>query len=121
LSINVTDTISHGVEPSKGNIKAISELDWHVLSVHEALQRLGSSETQGLDDNQAQRRLQQYGKNILSPPPTRRIRKTYLVSTMLTLVLIISLVVLGVCCSSLQSSVSSAINLSVFPIPTAPI
>jgi hypothetical protein len=77
LSIHVSDTLTHGVQPAKGNIKAISELDWHLLPVAEALQRLGSSETRGLDDNQAQRRLQQYGKNILSPPPTNHIRKTF--------------------------------------------
>lgn len=76
LSIHVSDTITHGVQPAKGNIKAISELDWHLLPVAEALQRLGSSETRGLDDNQAQRRLQQYGNNIISPPPTNHIRKT---------------------------------------------
>ena len=76
LSIHVSDTVTHGVQPAKGNIKAISELDWHLLPVAEAVQRLGSSETRGLDDNQAQRRLQQYGNNIISPPPTNHIRKT---------------------------------------------
>ena len=77
LSIHVSDTISHGVPPAKGPIKTIAELDWHMLPSQEALQRLGSSETQGLDNNQAQRRLQQYGKNVVSPPPTNHIRKTY--------------------------------------------
>ena len=77
LSIHVSDTISHGVPPAKGPIKTIAELDWHMLPSQETLQRLGSSETQGLDNNQAQRRLQQYGKNVVSPPPTNHIRKTY--------------------------------------------
>ena len=71
LSINVTDTLSHGVEATKGHVKDIAELDWHTLSVEETLQRLG------LDNNQAQRRLQQNGKNVLSPPPTHRFRKMY--------------------------------------------
>jgi sodium/potassium-transporting ATPase subunit alpha len=81
LSINVTDTISHGVEPVKGkDVKSISELEWHSITAQEALRRLTCSETQGLDNNQAQRRLQKYGKNVLSPPPTRRIRKLYVIS-----------------------------------------
>jgi sodium/potassium-transporting ATPase subunit alpha len=75
LSINVTDTLSHGVEATKGHVKDIAELDWHKLSVDEALQRLGCLQGQGLDANQAQRRLQHNGKNVLSPPPTHRFRK----------------------------------------------
>jgi hypothetical protein len=77
LSINVTDTLSHGVEATKGHVKDIAELDWHTLSVEETLQRLGCLQAQGLDSNQAQRRLQQNGKNVLSPPPTHRFRKMY--------------------------------------------
>jgi sodium/potassium-transporting ATPase subunit alpha len=76
VSISVSDTIARG-EPAKGNIKTISELEWHLISTQEACQRLGTNESQGLETNQFQRRLQQYGKNILSPPPTRRIAKTY--------------------------------------------
>jgi sodium/potassium-transporting ATPase subunit alpha len=75
LSINVTDTITHGVEPTKGHVKDIADLEWHKITPQEALQRLGCSETQGLDDNQAQRRLQLNGKNVLSPPPTHHFRK----------------------------------------------
>jgi hypothetical protein len=77
LSIHVTDTVSHGVEPSKGHVKDIADLDWHIISPGEALQRLGCHPTNGLDSNQAARRLQQNGKNTLSPPPTHRFRKMY--------------------------------------------
>jgi sodium/potassium-transporting ATPase subunit alpha len=77
LSIHITDTIQRG-EHAKGNIKDISELEWHTIAAQEAIRRLGSSETQGLDNDQAQRRLQQYGKNILSPPPSRHLQKMYI-------------------------------------------
>ena len=78
LSINVTDTVTHGVEPTKGHVKDIVDLDWHKISIEEALRRERSSETQGLDNNQAQSRLQQNGKNVLSPPPTHHVRKMYI-------------------------------------------
>jgi Cation transporter/ATPase, N-terminus len=80
LSINVTDTVSHGVEPGKGHIKSISELEWHLIPANEAIRRLRSSDTQGLDNDQVERRLKENGKNTLSPPPTNRIRKTYITS-----------------------------------------
>jgi sodium/potassium-transporting ATPase subunit alpha len=38
---------------------------------------LDCSETQGLTNDQAQRRLQENGKNILSPPPTRLFQKMH--------------------------------------------
>jgi sodium/potassium-transporting ATPase subunit alpha len=75
LSIQVTDTVSHGVEPTKGHVKDIADLEWHKISAHEVLRRLRSDEAQGLDNNQAQRRLQENGKNVLSPPPTHRFRR----------------------------------------------
>ena len=77
LSIHVTDTVTHGVEPSKGHVKDIADLDWHIISADEALQRQGCHPNNGLDSNQAARRLQQNGKNVLSPPPTHRFRKMY--------------------------------------------
>lgn len=75
LSINVTDTVSHGVEPTKRNVKDISELEWHKISVQDVFRSLRCSEAHGLDNDQARRRLQQDGKNMLSPPPTHRTRK----------------------------------------------
>ena len=59
----------------KGHVKDIADLEWHKISAQEALRRLRCDESQGLDNNQAQRRLQENGKNVLSPPPTHRFRK----------------------------------------------
>jgi Cation transporter/ATPase, N-terminus len=75
LSIRVTETVDHGVEPTKGHVQEIAELQWHKISVDEVIERLGSSAMTGLDENLAQLRLQRNGKNILSPPPTHRFRK----------------------------------------------
>jgi sodium/potassium-transporting ATPase subunit alpha len=75
LSIHVTDTLSHGVEAQKGHVKDIAELEWHKISTEDALHRLRVSPSQGLDGAQAARRLQQNGKNQLSPPPTHHVRK----------------------------------------------
>ena len=57
--------------------KALSELDWHKLSLDDCLSRLGSSPTAGLDAAQAERRLKQYGKNEMSKPPRRLFRKIF--------------------------------------------
>ena len=71
----MTDTVEHGLPASKGNVKELSELEWHKISAHEATRRLRVNESQGLDGNQAERRLREQGKNTLSPPPKHRFRK----------------------------------------------
>ncbi len=53
----------------------LSELDWHHVSVDEALRRLAVAPKTGLDAAQAQRRTTQYGANQISPPPKRMLRK----------------------------------------------
>jgi Cation transporter/ATPase, N-terminus len=78
LSIHVTDTVEYGLPAAKGHVKDISELEWHKIAAHEAARRLRVNESQGLDENQAERRLREQGKNTLSPPPKHRVRKMYL-------------------------------------------
>jgi sodium/potassium-transporting ATPase subunit alpha len=46
-------------------------LEWHHLSVQELQKRLEVDAGHGLSPDQVQRQLQQYGKNVLSPLPTR--------------------------------------------------
>jgi sodium/potassium-transporting ATPase subunit alpha len=53
----------------------IADLDWHKISVDEALARQSVSPKAGLDKAQAQRRLQQNGKNVISPPKSNLWRK----------------------------------------------
>lgn len=53
----------------------LSELDWHRVSINEALRRLAVAPKTGLDVAQAQRRAAQYGANQISPPPKRVLRK----------------------------------------------
>jgi hypothetical protein len=53
----------------------LSELDWHRVSIDEALRRLAVAPKTGLDVAQAQRRAAQYGANQISPPPKRVLRK----------------------------------------------
>lgn len=77
MSINVSETITRGKPHVKGdgNVKSLSELEWHLIHADEAIRRLRSSETRGLDNDQVERRLKENGKNILSPPPSNRVRK----------------------------------------------
>lgn len=75
LSIQVTDAVSYGVEPSKGHVQDIAELVWHKIPIEEVLRRLQSDETRGLNEAEAQLRLKRNGKNVLSPPPTHHFRK----------------------------------------------
>jgi sodium/potassium-transporting ATPase subunit alpha len=53
----------------------LSELDWHHVTVDEALRRLAVAPQTGLDAAQAQRRVAQFGANRISPPPSRTLRK----------------------------------------------
>jgi sodium/potassium-transporting ATPase subunit alpha len=53
----------------------LSDLDWHHVSIDEALRRLGASPKTGIDTTQAQRRAARYGPNQFSPPPSRMLRK----------------------------------------------
>ncbi|KAI0045063.1 sodium-potassium ATPase [Auriscalpium vulgare] len=59
----------------KGEAKALNSLDWHKISLVEALQRLSVSPQTGLDAAQATRRSALYGANQISPPPSRMFRK----------------------------------------------
>ncbi len=53
----------------------LADLDWHHVSIDEALRRLGVSPKTGIDASQVQRRASQYGPNQISPPPSRVFRK----------------------------------------------
>ncbi|KAH9987209.1 hypothetical protein BJV77DRAFT_1026401 [Russula vinacea] len=64
-----------GGKGSKGTVKDLSELDWHHVSVDEALRRLAVAPKTGLEAAQAQRRAGQFGANRISPPPKRTLRK----------------------------------------------
>ena len=49
----------------------LSELDWHNVSIDEALRRLAVAPKTGLEAVQAQCRAAQFGANRISPPPSR--------------------------------------------------
>ncbi|TBU64935.1 sodium-potassium ATPase [Dichomitus squalens] len=79
LSIHVethTSPVDGDAVPMRKNaIKELVALDWHIISVDEALQRLSVSPQTGLDTTQVSRRQQQYGKNAISPPKSNMLRK----------------------------------------------
>ena len=50
-------------------------LEWHTISVEEAVQRLNVSPQSGLDDSQVKRRQETSGKNVISPPKSNMLRK----------------------------------------------
>lgn len=52
-------------------------MDWHTASINEIWTRLSSSPGQGLSQEQAKRRLTEYGKNQPSPPPTHIFRTIF--------------------------------------------
>ncbi|KZV66047.1 sodium-potassium ATPase [Peniophora sp. CONT] len=49
-------------------VKDLASLDWHKVSMEEALQRLAVSPNVGLDAAQVTRRVGAYGKNAITPP-----------------------------------------------------
>ena len=48
----------------------LATLDWHILSPDDIYTRLSTSINRGLSVEQASRRLEEYGKNVPSPPQT---------------------------------------------------
>lgn len=68
----MTDTQQHRdnlakAQAGKKEIKELAELEWHMLSRDEVLQRLGVSQKVGLDVEMAKKRLQQNGPNEVTP------------------------------------------------------
>lgn len=55
----------------------LADLEWHTLKVEQVTTRLNSSLNDGLSEEQVKDRLQRYGKNAPSPPPTHHF-KTYM-------------------------------------------
>lgn len=49
------------------HIKEVADLEWHLLTRDDALQRLSVSQKVGLDGEVAQRRLKQNGPNVVTP------------------------------------------------------
>lgn len=49
----------------------LGNLEWHTLSVEEVQKRWQVDAARGLSTDQVQRRLQQHGRNVMSPLPTR--------------------------------------------------
>lgn len=57
--------------------KELKDLDWHRIDVDELLTRTNTSAQVGLDSAQVERRLKQHGKNVMSKPPKRLLRKIF--------------------------------------------
>ncbi|GMK56262.1 hypothetical protein CspeluHIS016_0301020 [Cutaneotrichosporon spelunceum] len=77
LSIHVTDSLaSPGAHAKHKAVRELSELDWHRMSVEDALQRLNVSPKSGLDSAQVKRR-QAAGLNEITPPPRNLFRKWF--------------------------------------------
>ena len=55
----------------------LTELDWHTISVEEIFQRLSTTPNQGLSSEQIDRKIKEYGKNVLSPPETYRTKQIF--------------------------------------------
>ncbi|KAJ7085621.1 hypothetical protein C8R43DRAFT_1244958 [Mycena crocata] len=78
LSVHVTETQeAKDAAGTQGNVKDLSTLTWHTLSINEVCTRLGVSEKRGLDASIAARRLAKNGKNVISRPPKNLTRKIF--------------------------------------------
>ncbi|KAF8263726.1 sodium-potassium ATPase [Lactarius quietus] len=75
LSLQIETRSAQPANNGTNTVKDLSDLDWHNVSVDEALRRLGVSPKTGMDTPQAQRRAARHGPNQISPPPSRMLRK----------------------------------------------
>jgi sodium/potassium-transporting ATPase subunit alpha len=57
-------------------LTAIVDLDWHLLSVEDICKKFQNSVQQGLSSHDILGLQEQYGRNVLSPPPSRWLIKT---------------------------------------------
>ncbi|KAF4470401.1 Na+ H+ K+ antiporter P-type ATPase [Fusarium albosuccineum] len=55
----------------------LAKLEWHTNNVDEVVRRLSSSLTEGLSNEQVERRVARYGKNAPSPAPTHNTKKIF--------------------------------------------
>jgi sodium/potassium-transporting ATPase subunit alpha len=49
----------------------LAGLEWHTIEIQELLRRLSVDLDQGLSEDQIKRRLVEYGRNKMTPPPSR--------------------------------------------------
>ncbi|KAH7381738.1 hypothetical protein BKA66DRAFT_419220 [Pyrenochaeta sp. MPI-SDFR-AT-0127] len=74
LSIEIDEgQQKHQNEVKRAKEKAavdLADLEWHTLAVHELCRRLSADTDQGLSEDQAKRRITEYGKNKMTPPPS---------------------------------------------------
>ncbi|KAN0129017.1 sodium-potassium ATPase [Lactarius tabidus] len=75
LSLQLETGNAQPANNGTNTVKDLSDLDWHNVSIDEALRRLGVSPKTGIDASQAQRRAARHGPNQISPPPSRMLRK----------------------------------------------
>ncbi|EJT99446.1 sodium-potassium ATPase [Dacryopinax primogenitus] len=75
LSIQIEETRQSEARTGEKETRELLDLDWHILPAEDVLQRLSTSQQVGLDQSQAARRLQQHGKNVISPPPSNLLLK----------------------------------------------
>lgn len=104
VSIQIDDALHRKAAPSKGVVKGeyiyrsllavlmistyltatlskptdIGDLDWHKLSINEVAQRLSTSPSVGLEKEQIQRKVAEFGKNAITPPRTNWPKKIFL-------------------------------------------
>lgn len=75
----MTDTRRGTTQEYKGkkDIADLSTLEYHTKSVSEVCSSLGVDPIVGLDKSQANRRLEQYGKNQISRPKSNLVKKVF--------------------------------------------
>ncbi|KAK0727570.1 hypothetical protein B0T26DRAFT_738235 [Lasiosphaeria miniovina] len=79
ISIDIDDYNRKGEVAKKAQKSAttdLADLEWHTVSVDEAVRRLSTSVDQGLSSEQVERRTVKYGKNTPSSPESHRIQQT---------------------------------------------
>jgi sodium/potassium-transporting ATPase subunit alpha len=59
---------SHGFSDS--NLVDLADLEWHSITVDELTRRLSIDKNIGISDDQLKRRIAEYGKNKMTPPPS---------------------------------------------------
>ncbi|KAI5302911.1 hypothetical protein KEM56_000234 [Ascosphaera pollenicola] len=70
-------SLDAGKKKNEKQLQELEELKWHTMPVNEIYTALNTSVNYGLSAEQIERRLEQYGRNAPTPPPSQWARKIF--------------------------------------------
>ncbi|KAF3931111.1 hypothetical protein ABW20_dc0107790 [Dactylellina cionopaga] len=98
VDYKATPKVAKKDKKGKKTAVEIAESDYHTVSLDELIRRFSSSVEQGLNADQVQRRLKEYGRNVPARPPSRWLYKLFgYFFGGFGLILLVGAILVGIC------------------------